>query len=371
MSVHVRDIVETMKNIAPLGFAEEWDNVGLIVGSRAMDVTKMMLTIDCTDEVIEEAVAAGAQMLITYHPIMFHPVKRITDDDQMGRLLLRAMHHDLAVYSPHTALDAAPGGVTDWLADAVGSGYRRPLIPHETLPPSQAVKIVSFVPAEAAERLRDALAHAGAGRIGQYTQCAFMSPGIGSFRGDPGTRPAIGDAGALEHVEELRLEMVCSESALPSLIATLREFHPYEEPAFDLYHLHPVPEQDIGAGRKIVLDQPATVGEIANRLKSHLNISRAKVTDSEKEVNVVGIVPGAGASLVNTACDQGCDLFVTGEMTHHQALAAELRGCSIILTGHTNSERGYLRVLRERLLEAVDGISIDISQRDRTRFEVV
>lgn len=360
-----------MRSIAPLGFAETWDNVGLLVGSRQARVSHMMLTIDCTDEVIEEAVDSGAQMLVTYHPIMFHPINRITDDDQMGRLLLRALHHDLAIYSPHTALDAAPGGVTDWLADAVGSGYRRPLIPHETVARNQQVKIVSFVPAEAAERLRDALAHAGAGRIGQYTQCAFMSPGIGSFRGDPESRPAIGDAGALEHVEELRLEMVCSQSALPSLIATLREFHPYEEPAFDLYDLHPIPEQDIGAGRKVVLDQPATVGEIATRLKKHLKIGRVKVTDADKPVNVVGLVPGAGASLVETACAEECDLFVTGEMTHHQALAAELQGCSVILTGHTNSERGYLPLLRERLIAAVDGLSIDISVRDRTRFEVI
>ena len=156
------------------------------------------------------------------------------------------------------------------------------------------------------------------------------------------------------------------------MVATLRQFHPYEEVPFDLYPLTPVPDLDAGVGRRVVLDQPATVGSIGELLKKHLRINRLKMTNPERTVGVVGFVPGSGADLIDTAIrEAGCELFVTGEMKHHAALRAELMGCSIILTGHTNSERGYLPVLRERLTERVEEVEFIISKMDRSRFEVI
>lgn len=368
----MNDILNVLTEIAPLDYAEDWDNVGLLIGHRSHAVSRIMLTIDLTDEILKEAVKKEIDFILTYHPVFFHPVKRITDDSPEGRLLLNIMNNRMSVYSPHTALDAASGGVTDWLADAIGTGYRRPLVPHECLAGSAEVKVVTFVPHDAVDRVRDALATAGAGKIGNYDHCSFSTPGTGSFRGGPDTHPVVGEAGRLEAVPEVRIEMVCSRAALPVLVATLRQFHPYEEVPFDLYPLSPVPNLEVGIGRRVVLDQPTTVGEIGERLKKHLGITRLKTTNPMREVRTVGFVPGSGADLIDTAVrDSECELFVTGEMKHHAALHAERLGCSIILTGHTNSERGYLSVLKERLSDRLEEVSVMISEKDRAQFVVL
>lgn len=372
MPVPMDDILNILTEIAPLEYAEDWDNVGLLIGHRKQGISRVMLTIDLTDEILEEAVKKEIDFIITYHPVFFHPVKRITDDSPEGQLLLNIMNNRMSVYSPHTALDAASGGVTDWLADAIGTGYRRPLVPHERLAGSAQVKVVTFVPHDAVDRVRDALATAGAGKIGDYDHCSFSTPGTGTFRGGPDTHPVVGEAGRLEAVPEVRIEMVCSLSALPVLVATLRQFHPYEEVPFDLYPLLPVPNLEVGIGRRVVLDQPTTIGKIGELVKKHLGIGRLKTTNPEREVRIIGFVPGSGADLIETAVrDCGCELFVTGEMKHHAALHAEQMGCSIILTGHTNSERGYLSVFRDKLAAKMEEITFVISKKDRTQFAVL
>lgn len=371
MPVTVRQFIEVIERIAPLRYAEDWDNVGLLIGDRNDTVSRAMLTIDFTEEILAEAIEKQADLVITYHPVMFHPIQRITADNVPGRILLHTLSHGIQLYSPHTALDATPGGVTDWLADAVGSGYRRPLTPYQNLPESRQVKIVTFVPTSAADRLRDALSSAGAGQIGDYEQCSFNVSGKGTFRGGRHTNPVVGQPGRLEVVDEVRIEMVCPVKGLSALISTLKQFHPYEEPAFDLYPLYPIPSHKAGVGRRVVLDQPATVAVIAERIKKHLHIESAKITSPSREVHIIGIVPGAGSAVLDTAIEQGCDLFITGEMAHHRALAAEGLGCSIILTGHTNSERGYLPLLVNKLREALPELESFVSQTDRSRFAIV
>lgn len=368
--VRVRDIAGSLETLAPLWGAEPWDNVGLLFGRPDAPVDTVMLTIDLTEEVVVEAIDAGAALILAYHPIMFHPVKRITPETPCGRVILALAERGVAVYSPHTALDAAGGGMTDWLADAVGPGYRRPIISQTSLPTNGDLKLVTFVPVDAADRVRDALATTGAGRIGAYELCSFMVPGTGTFRGQAGTRPVVGQAGKLEHVAEIRLEMVCSRTALHLIMQTLRQFHPYEEPVIDMYPLQPVPIDGIGQGRKVVLDQTTTAGALADRIKQYLGVEAVKVTDPAKTVRTVGVVCGAGASLLDTAIEQGCDAFLTGEMTHHEALAGEMKGCSIVLTGHTNSERGFLSRLKSRLEHDRPGIRFLLSRCDHTRFNV-
>ncbi len=372
MAIAMNDILSVLADIAPLHFSEEWDNTGLLIGRAHRTVNRALLTIDLSEEILAEAVEKQVDFIITYHPVLFRPVSRITDDSPEGRLLLAVMNNRMAVYSPHTALDAAPGGVTDWLADAIGSGYRRPIAPHQHLVSSAEVKVVTYAPHDAVDRLRDALATTGAGKIGNYDHCSFSTPGTGSFRGGEGTHPCVGEAGQLMAIPEVRLEMVCSSTALPVLVETLRQFHPYEEVAFDLYPMMPVPSLDAGIGRRVVLDQPTPIAEIGKRLKKHLGFDRVKSTNPSREVRVIGFVPGSGADLIDQAVNEsGCELFVTGEMKHHEAHRAEQMGCSIVLTGHTNSERGYLPVYQQRLAENLPEIEFMISEKDRTRFEVL
>lgn len=378
---HVGDLLNALESFAPLRYAGSWDNVGLIIGSRTQALDgPVLLTIDLAPGVLEEAKAAGASAILAYHPPIFHPIKSLTDDTAMGAMLLQAVSAGMAVVSPHSSLDAAPGGMTDWLCEAISgsktegsiAGDVRALTPHLERPGSREIKIVTFVPHKDADQVRNALASAGAGIIGAYTACSFGAKGTGTFFPNGEANPVVGEIGQLERVEELRLEMVCSQAALPIAMETLRQFHPYEEPAVDLYELLPEPVRHAGAGRRLVLDRPAAPAEIADRLKTFLGIPAVKVAavdgDVNKPVRTVGVIPGAGASLRPAALASGCELFVTGEMTHHEALELLRKGCGVLLAGHTNTERGYLPRLRDRLVDLLPETECVVSTRDRTPF---
>jgi dinuclear metal center YbgI/SA1388 family protein len=373
----VADLVSAMEAIAPLHLAESWDNAGLLVGSRERALKgPVLLAIDLTETVVAEAVTLGSSALVAYHPPLWEPLKRITADTPRGRIILGAIEHGLAIYSPHSALDAAPGGVTDWLCEGLSGGREgkihgdcRALTPHLVRDEHQAIKIVTFVPETAVEEVRNALASAGAGIIGAYRVCSFAAPGEGTFLGDQSTSPVVGERGRLERVPELRLEMVCSQPALAIAIETLRRFHPYEEPALDVYELLPRPDRKAGPGRRLMLDQPAPIATLAERLKKHLGISVVNIaaaSEQDRPVTSIGVCPGSGASLAATARAEQCELFVTGEMKHHEVLDALNSGMSLLLAGHTNTERGYLPRLARRLGESLRGVKIAVSQADRS-----
>jgi dinuclear metal center YbgI/SA1388 family protein len=365
-----------MERIAPSRFAEEWDNVGLLIGSgeRPLD-GPVFLTIDLTEQVVDEAAKQRAAAIIAYHPPIFKPIRRLTSATGRERVLLRAIEAGIAVYSPHTALDSAPGGMTDWLADGlldrkgIVKADRRALRPCIEREFHQQVKIVTFIPEEKVDDMRAALATAGAGNIGNYGLCSFAVIGTGTFRGNESSNPSVGQAGRLERVREARLEMVCSEKALPLAITTLRQFHPYEEPAIDIYTLVGKPQRLAGAGRRLVLDQPATIDKLAERIKTHLGIPTVKVAAADdRPITYVGVVPGAGAEVAPLALADGCQAFLTGEMKHHEVLPMLEAGMSVILAGHTNTERGYLPRLAERLTAELPGSTFIVSRADRSPF---
>lgn len=372
----VQDIVSAVDALAPFELAEAWDNVGLLLGDASDAVQgTVLLTIDLTRDVFAEAREINASCIIAYHPAIFHETRRITNTSARDGLILDVLRAGISVVSPHTALDAAPGGMADWLLDGAGPGRgdRRALQPFVRSAPGGSKKLVTFVPTEALEAVRTALCEAGAGVIGDYDTCSFTVDGRGSFRGGPTTNPAIGAAGQLEFVEEKRLEVVCSGARLGAIVAALRHAHPYEEPAFDVYPLDGVPDPTTGSGRCETLEHPAGVGEVAARLRPHLGVDIIKVASAGGAgvVRRPAVCPGAGASLLDAAIAAGCDAFITGEMQHHQVLAALDRGCHVLLAGHTNTERGYLPTLALRLTQAVGGLDIRVSSADAYPFQFV
>ncbi len=365
--MNVRDVMNVLEAIAPLHYAEEWDNVGLLIGSTDWPADAILLTIDLTEEVLLEAIEAKAQMVVAYHPAIFTPLKRVTEATVREQTVLHAARAGIAVYSPHTALDAAPNGVNDWLAHGLGHGDVRALVADRVLPQSEECKIVTFCPADAVDAIRNGLGTVGAGRIGEYQLCSFELRGQGTFFGGDSTNPAVGARGTLERVDEVRLEMVCSQSALGLAVIALREFHPYEEPPIEIYQQQPRPDRTSGAGRRVTLDQKAPLEEIVERIKARLGVERLRVATGRgrgKTYQTIGLCAGAGGSLLDEAVNQGCELFFTGEMRHHDVLRAQARGCTVILAGHTNTERGYLDVLRETLQEKLGGATIRVSERD-------
>jgi dinuclear metal center YbgI/SA1388 family protein len=370
-------VLDHLETIAPRRFAESWDNVGLLIepADREWPVARALVTIDLTDDVLDEARAFGAELVVAYHPPIFKGLKRLTRDTPAARVALAAARAGIGVYSPHTALDAAPGGVNDWLAEAIGEGAREPITQAFAPDAGGDFKLVVFVPRENADALRDALAEAGAGWIGAYSHCSFNLEGQGTFRGHEGTDPAVGASGRLETVREVRVEMVCARRALPAAAAAIARVHPYEEPAWDAYPLAPKPRAGAGMGRVVSLARPAALNAIVERVKRHLGLSHVRVAAANKHrtgarVACAAVSAGAGGALFESVAD--VDLLLTGEMRHHDVLDRNARGTSVVLCDHTNTERGYLPRLAARLETLAQGaLEVRVSERDRDPLEIV
>jgi dinuclear metal center YbgI/SA1388 family protein len=363
------DFLSAMDEIAPTRLAEAWDNVGLLVGDPAQQVGRAMLTIDYTSDVATEAQAAGVDLVIAYHPPLFHPLKRLTADSS-ARLIYDAARRGVAIYSPHTAIDVADGGTNDMLADAMGV----PADAREALrvvqPQATQLKLVTFVPPEALDRVADALFAAGAGRIGDYSRCSFRSPGTGTFFGEAGTNPTVGQAGTLETAEEIRIETVLPVKCVGEALAALRKSHPYEEPAFDLVQLASPPEKT-GQGRVGELGKPTPRAELVERIKRELSLERLLVAGPESgDITRVACCAGSCGDLLDDAIARGAQLYLTGEIKHHEALKAAAAGMTVVCTLHSNSERAVLNRLRAKLVQRLPELMIEISQRDRDPFVI-
>ena len=355
-----------LNSLAPLAFAEQWDKVGVQVIGDGRAISRMLLTIDLVPAVLDEATSIGADLVVAYHPLLFTPLNRLDGSSWQSRVAISALRRGIAVYSPHTALDNATDGVNDWLIESMGAGARSSILAASTIAASQEYRIVVFVPGDAVEGVRDALAASGAGHIGDYSACSFAAHGGGTFLPGATSHPVIGSRGKLERVPELRLEMPCSSRALPAALAAMRKAHPYEEPAFDVVKSDPRPDATQGAGRIMQLDSPASAATLAARVQTHLGIESIMLCAGEGQSDAlharVAACAGSGGALLDAAISAGATLFLTGELSHHETLAARERGVTVLLAGHTNTERGYLARYAERIRAAAQqqALSLDV-----------
>jgi dinuclear metal center YbgI/SA1388 family protein len=357
----VRDLVAVMEELAPTRFAEAWDNVGLLVGDPARAVTRVLLAIDYTADVAEEARREKCDAVVAYHPPIFDGLKKVT----AGSAVYDAIRDGLAIYSPHTALDVAAGGTNDVLADALGMTDRAPLRPAPAR--DTQYKLVVFVPEANLEEVSRALFDAGAGRIGNYSACSFRARGKGTFYGEAGANPAVGEAGRLEQVDEVRLETVLPIARVEPVLRALRAAHPYEEPAFDLVRLAAPPE-GVGMGR-VGSIPPTERGELLVRIKRALGLSHLLVAGpTTGEVTQAAACAGACRDLLNDALARRVGLYLTGEMRHHDALRAARAGTTVVCTLHSNSERATLARLAARLEAKLAGVAVRVSTADRDPF---
>ena len=364
----VSDLCSAMESLAPTRLAGDWDNVGLLLGRRDAPIERVLLCIDLTQAVADEAVNCGAQAIVAYHPILFEPTKRVSADDASGRALLTLLESKIAVYSPHTALDAAVGGMADWLASGIGAGTHSPIEPASEQRESEAVKIITHVPRGDVDAVRAAMSAAGAGQIGNYTECSTQIACDGTFKGGDQSSPVIGNAGELHTVQEYCLTMVCSNACIAVVVHAARHAHPYEEPPIQVVPLMEIPMLGTGGGRVMVLPEPQSMAEIVESMKSHLGVESLRVAQgvgAPRMHEVVSCCPGAGGSMLEAAECAGSTLHITGEMRHHDVLAARERGMSVMLAGHTNTERGYLPTLQSRLSAALP-VSIQLASADVT-----
>ena len=357
-------IIAVLEVIAPTRFAESWDNVGLLAGDPQQEVSAAMLAIDYTPEVACEAAGAKCELVVAYHPPIFDALKRVV----AGSLVYDAIRRGVAIYSPHTALDIAEGGTNDMLGDVLGLKDRRPL--RFVQPKASQYKLVTFVPEKDLRRVSDALFEAGAGRIGDYSSCSFRTPGTGTFFGNEGAHPTVGQAGRLEEAPEVRLETVMPISRLTEVLDALYRTHPYEEPAFDLVQLAAPPEK-LGQGRIGRIEPVVPRVEMIERIKRELGLDRVLVSGpTDGPVRTAACCAGACGNFLDDAICQKADLYLTGEMRHHDAIKAANAGLTVVCTLHSNSERALLKRLQSRLVDRLPGLAVHLSRKDRDPFEI-
>jgi len=367
MSVKCQVIIEAIERLAPKYLAESWDNVGLLIGSPAQKITKLLVTLDVTQAVVAQAVQDGIDMIITHHPILFKAVTSIRTDLPQGQIVASLLKANIAVYAAHTNLDIATGGVNDILASKLNLQDTQPLAVSYT---EKLCKLVMFVPNTHMEVVRRAISEAGAGHVGNYSHCTFSSSGEGSFVPLDGSRPFIGSNGVVEYVQEARLETIVPEKISRRVLKAMLKVHPYEEVAYDLYPLVNS-GHSLGLGRVGKLMAPMSLAEFITQVKMALGIEFVSVAGSrEKTVNKVAVCGGSGAGFIHKAAFAGADVFVTGDVKYHEAQDALDAGIVVIDAGHFATEKPIVPFLAEYLTAcgttdkwAVD-ISVDIVNKD-------
>lgn len=346
-SLSVADVIGFISRWAPLDTALPDDNPGLQVGRRDAPVTNILVTLEVTDRIIEEAVENQVSLILTHHPLIFQPLKRLDVDTWLGRKLEALIKNDIAVYAAHTNLDGARDGVSFALIKRLG-------VPDpQFLKPSKErwlKKIAVFVPAPDVDNVRRAMAEAGAGIIGDYTFCSYNIEGKGTFWGGKGTHPALGSKGRLETVDEVRLEMILPSRRQHDVIQAMRGAHPYEEPAYDLY---PLDNVDVSTGFGAIgdLPEPVLLTDLFDTIKNQLGVKALAVMEGPAHtVSRLAVCGGSGEALVEDACRQGAQAFVTGEMKYHTFLEYEGK-TTVIVAGHYATEQVIVPVWSARLRE--------------------
>ncbi len=349
----VGDVVAAMDQRYPRDWAEDWDSVGLTCGDPAAPVSRVHLALDPSPAVVEEALALGAQLLVTHHPLFLRLVRSVATTTPKGRSVHRLLAGGAALFNAHTNADRAAPGVSDALAELLGLHDVVPLVPADTEPLDA---LTTYVPTADTDRVLDALAAAGAGRLGRYERCAWTTEGTGTFVPLEGADPTVGRVGEAAVVAETRVDVVVPRRRRQAVLSALRSAHPYEEPAFDLHELAPLPGPT-GLGRVGRLTEPLALRELAQRVVAVLPACPAGIRvggDLDRTVRSVAVCGGAGDSLVDEVRASGADVYVTADLRHHPASEALEHGApALIDAGHFATEWPWLpqaaRLLRDDL----------------------
>ncbi|WP_085536400.1 Nif3-like dinuclear metal center hexameric protein [Massilibacteroides vaginae] len=329
----IKDILREIETFAPLPLQESYDNAGVQVGDVNQLATGALLCLDVTEEVVEEAIALGCNLIIAHHPLIFKPLKRLTGGSYIERCVIKACQNDMVIYAAHTNLDNANGGVNFYLADMLGLKNVRVLNPQK----NALLKLVTFVPEAYADVVRNALFHSGGGSIGNYDSCSYNLKGEGTFRANEGCKPFCGEVGEMHYETEIRIETILPAFKKAAVTRALLSVHPYEEPAFDFY---PLANSWNETGSGIVGELPEEEDEFSflSRLKDLFNVGCVKHSAlRNKPVREVALCGGSGAFLINDAIAYGADVFITGEAKYNDFYDVENR-ILLAVIGHYESE---------------------------------
>ena len=355
----LRQLIAHLERIAPPSLQASYDNSGLLVGSPDVEVTGVLISLDCTEAIVEEAIELGCNVIVAHHPIIFSGLKRLTGRTYVERTVIAAIKHDIAIYAIHTNLDSVlRQGVNGRIADRLGLEQVRTLVPT----PNTLHKLAVYVPTENTDAVAEAMFHAGAGRIGDYDQASFRTTGTGTFRPLDGAAPTLGEVGYEERVEEHKLEVVVPSVLAKAVLAAARRAHPYEEMAYDLYQIdsqHP----DFGIGAVGTLPEKMDHDEWLEYLCDTMELDYVRCTPATKRgVLTVAVCGGVGSSFLKDAQRAGADAYVTSDFKYHEFFDAEDR-ILICDVGHYESERFTTDLLYELISSRFDTFAARMTSR--------
>lgn len=364
----LQDVITDLERRYPPGTAQDWDAVGLVVGDRQARIGTVLLAIDPVETVVDEAIEMGADLIVAHHPLLLRGVTSVSTDTPKGAMVHRLIRAGIALYVAHTNADAASGGVNEALAELLGLTGTRPL---QDQPGTELDLLITYVPTDGAEAVRQALGAAGAGEVGEYTGCAWSVTGRGEFTPVGAADPTIGTVGEHTRVEEARLEMVVPPARRSDVVTALRQAHPYEEPAFSLVPTTPAPT-GAGLGRIGTLPRPLSLRELATHVAGVLPPTAHGVRiggDPQAQVRTVAVCGGSGDSLLDVVARSDADVYLTADLRHHPASEALARpGVPALLdVAHWASEWPWLPVAAENLRADARAAGTELSVHVSTR----
>jgi len=356
-TMRLSEICKYLDTSIPLSFQEEYDNSGLQIGFHESDVSSALLTIDITEDVIDEAVKKGCNLIVSHHPLLFKGLKKITGRSYTERILTRAIKEDIAIYSAHTNLDTVDFGVSRKMALKLHLKNVKVLAPLK----NRLLKLVTFIPESHLEKVRSALFEAGAGVIGNYDQCSFTVAGRGSFRAGVNANPFVGESGKIHFENEIRLESILYSHIKESVIKALLSVHPYEEVAYDLYPLDN-DNFETGLGCSGEFDQQMSESDFLNLISSTFLAGGVRYSkQTGRPVKKVALCGGSGASLISNAIAAGADAFVTADIKYHNFFDADNK-ILLVDTGHFESEKFTTEILYELIVKKFPKFAVRFSE---------
>ena len=353
----LKELCSYLESVVPLSFQEGYDNSGLQIGVPDKEISSALLTLDVTEEVLDEAINTGCNLIISHHPLIFNGIKRITGSSFTERIIVKAIKEEIAIYSAHTNLDVLSFGVSRKMAKKLNLENIKVLQPLQ----NRLLKLVTFIPESHLEKMRDALFEAGAGTIGNYDQCGFTTSGTGSFRGDENSNPYVGETGKIHFEKEIRFETVLFSHLKEKIIKVLLSSHPYEEVAYDIY---PLENENTEVGLGCVGEFTDQMDE-ADFLKLVSSVFDAKSVryskPTGKPVKNVSLCGGSGATLLNVAIGSGADAFITADIKYHDFFDADNK-ILLVDIGHFESEKFTAEILYSLIIKKFPKFAVRFSE---------
>lgn len=349
----IKDIANFLEDLAPLHYQESYDNCGLLVGNEETSVSKVLVSLDVTETVIDEAIAKGCELIISHHPLIFSGLKKITGKNLVERCVLKAIQNNVALYAIHTNLDNISTGVNDKIGEVLGIENRKILLPKS----SQYYKLVTFAPKDEKENLLQALFKAGAGSIGNYNEASFTSEGEGTFKANTDAKPFVGKIGVRHNENEVRIEVLLIKPILRKVIAVLKSTHPYEEVAYDIIALENSNEV-VGSGMVGELSQEMKTEDFLNLIKDKMGAVSLRHTDIIKpSVKRIAWCGGSGSFLLKASIAAKADLFISSDFKYHQFFDADNQ-IVIADIGHYENEQFTIDLIASELKKKFSSFAI-------------